>query len=500
MTNNMKNNMKKISFILFVLLMAVSVSAQGLRHSVCIVEPEFTTEEKEFLSDYSLYLSRAGMTGASRMLGTYKNEGCFGSGVVVATSTGKYVLTNLHVVGYAQAATVSFQLHDKTLRYAHCRVAHTSPTCDLAMVELPAECEMIALPLYTGEVTDDMPIAAAGFPGLANKPSWQLTRGYVSNARVDIDSHERATHIIQHTASIDPGSSGGPLLFKNNEGQYSIVGVNTWKAFYREGVGLAMGTEDISAFEQTLSTPSEPESKTLEALKSLTGEDWLFIFRKLPEDEQKALRDADWRLPLDPALRTLAVRDSLVNADSKEAKQYERTKSHIADLDHRRHFNLIYNNYLGLNQQVGVQFGIDWAGYVSTGIQITALIMDMQKGSDSEIYPGGMFGLYLGGQVPIAVGKFILAPHILQSAAAGPVKSLTGDMFDLAIVTDTRVGLDWRIPFSSCDLILGAYYDMNWSWSKGKLNGIEANKTGVLGGKFNQYLQHGVGVTLGVGF
>ena len=495
----MTNNMRKIINILFMLLMAVSLQAQGLRHSVCIVEPEYTEQEKAFMSDYSLYLSRAGLNSASRMLGTYKNEGCFGSGVVVTVSNGKYVLTNLHVVGYAQTATVTFQLHDKTLRYAHCRVAQTSPNCDLAMVELPAECEMIALPLYTSEVIDDMSIAAAGFPGLANKPSWQLTRGYVSNARLDLDGRERATHIIQHTASIDPGSSGGPLLFKDEEGKYSIVGINTWKAFYREGVGLAMGTEDILAFEQTMGTPSEPENKALEPLQAMIGEDWLYVFRKLPADAQQSIREADWRLPLDPALRTLAVRDSLVNTDAKEAKQYERTKSHIADLDHNRHFNLIYNNYLGMNQQVGVQFGVDWAGYVSTGIQVTALIMDMQKGSsDSETRAGGMFGVYLGGQVPVAVGKFILAPHILQSAAAGPVKST--DMFDVAIVADTRIGLDWRIPFSSSDLILGAYYDMNWSWIEGKLNGIDANKTGVLSGKFNQYLQHGIGLTIGVGF
>ena len=104
---------------------------------------------------------------------------------------------------------------------------------------------------------------------------------------------------------------------------------------------------------------------------------------------------------------------------------------------------------------------------------------------------------YQWAKVALNVGKHILAPHILQSAGAGPIKS--NDLFNVAIVTDTRIGLDWRIPFSSCDLILGAYYDINWMWSKDKLNNIEPNKTGVLN-RFNQYLQHGIGVTLGVGF
>ena len=498
--------MKRIVFLSALwLCLAQAISAQGLRHSVCFVEPEFSETDKALMGDYSLFMARAGMQNASRALGAYKNEGTYVSGVVVMYASKKYVLTNLHVVGYAKQATVVFQLHEKTVRYTHCDVTNIG-TADLAAITLPAECEMIALPLYEGELDEDMAIVAAGFPELAGKPSWQLTRGSISNARVDIDSREHATRIIQHTASIDPGSSGGPLLFKNEAGKYSILGINTWKAFYREGVGLAIGKEDVESFIGSLETPSEPSNKAFDALRNISGEEWLYVFRHLPDSIQKSIKDMDWRLPLEPAVQVLAVRDSLIQSEGKKAKQYDQSASHIVkDMEHNRHVRLMYDNYLGMNQQAGVQFGFEWLGYIATGVQFSALIVEpmtedpttgMKLGYKTRA--GVMFGLYVGGQLPISVGKYILAPRITQSAGAGPLK--TGNIDGgFAIITDTRAGLDWRIPFSSCDLILGVNYDMNWLWTKDRLKQTPY-KAAATSGAFNQYLQHGVGLTVGVGW
>lgn len=490
--------MKRISCLAALLLcVLMSVSAQGLRHSVCVVQPEFAEADRALMADYSLYMARAGMRSASQALTAYKNEGTFGSGVVVEQGGKKYVLTNLHVIGYAEKATVTFQLHEKTIRYEHCEVANMGST-DLAAIALPADCEMIALPLYAGEIEEEMSIVAAGFPALANKPSWQLTRGSISNARLDVDSRERATRIIQHTASIDPGSSGGPLLLKNAEGKYEILGVNTWKAFYREGVGLAIGKEDVQTFLTTLSPAALNAHNEMDPLLNLSGEDWLYVFRNLPDSTQKKLKDLDWHLPFDPALRTLAVRDSLVVNKGKGAKKFEASAPHVVtDLDNTNHFYLIYDNYLGMNQMVGIQIGHDWFGFLTTGLQINALIAETEKSGTRTVNAGPMFGIYLGAQLPIQVGKFILAPRINQSAAAGPF--FNGDAFDtkVAITTDTRVGLDWRIPAGSRDFIIGVHYDMNWLWNTGTL-AIQPYKTTSGSFSFNQYLQHGVGLTLGI--
>ena len=455
------------------------------------------------MADYSLYMARAGMRSASQALTAYKNEGTFGSGVVVEQGGKKYVLTNLHVIGYAEKATLTFQLHEKTLRYEHCEVANIGET-DLAAIALPAECEMIPLPLYAGEIEEDISIVAAGFPELANKPSWQLTRGSISNARVDVDSHERASRIIQHTASIDPGSSGGPLLLKNAAGKYEILGINTWKAFYREGVGLAIGKEDVQAFLAALASPKAVAHPELKPLQNLSGEDWLFVFRHLPDSTQQNIKKEDWHLPFDPALRTLAVRDSLVSGKLAKSKHFESSASRVVkDMDRIRDVRLIYDNFLGMNQQVGLQFGFDWLGYIATGVQITALIEEAM--TEDEIFAtklgyktraGAMFGLYVGGQLPIQVGKHMLVPRITQSAGAGPMK--TGNIYGgFALLTDTRAGIDWHIPFNSVDLVLGLHYIMDWQWTKNDLK-IPAFKPKSNNDSFNQYLQHGIGITLGV--
>ena len=490
--------MKRIFYLVALLLcVLLPASAQGLRHSVCVVEPEYSETDKSLMGDYALYTARAGMRSASRALTAYKNEGTFGSGVVVEHGGKKYVLTNLHVIGYAEKATIIFQLHDKTIRYEHCEVANIGQT-DLAAIALPADCEMIALPLYVGEIEEDMSIVAAGFPELANKPSWQLTRGSISNARLDVDNRERATRIIQHSASIDPGSSGGPLLLKNAEGKYEILGVNTWKAFYREGVGLAIGKEDVQTFLTTLSPAALNAHNEMDPLLNLSGEDWLYVFRNLPDSLQKNIKDLDWRLPLDPALRTLVVRDSLVVNKGKSAKHFDNSAPRvITDLENINHFYLIYDNYLGMNQMVGIQIGHEWFGFLTTGLQVNALLAETEKSGTRTVNAGPMFGLYLGAQVPIQVGKFILAPRINQSAAAGPF--FNGDAFDtkVAITTDTRVGLDWRIPAGSRDFIIGVHYDLNWLWNTGTL-AIQPYKTTSGSFSFNQYLQHGVGINLGV--
>ena len=111
---------------------------------------------------------------------------------------------------------------------------------------------------------------------------------------------------------------------------------------------------------------------------------------------------------------------------------------------------------------------------------------------------GAFFGIYLGGQVPISVGKYILAPRLTQSAGIAPIKKANYDAMAVALLTDTRVGLDWRVPFPSCSLVLGVHYDMNWLWIDDNLQITPMKTVPFFSGNKNQYLQHGVGLTFGV--
>lgn len=497
--------MKRILFAAIILIgMLANLSAQGLRHSVCYIEPKFTDAEKTLMEDYALYMARAGFLSAAQALTSYKSEGTFGSGVVIEVDSNKYILTNLHVIAYAKSATITFQLHDKKLRYADCQVVATSQVCDLAVIKLPQACEMVPLALFSEPTTDDMPIVAAGFPALAKKPSWQMTRGFISNARVESIESSSASHILQHTAAIDPGSSGGPLLFKGEDGKYKILGINTWKAFYRDDVGLAIGTDDITAFLKEMHHLGTKDAEDLEQIKNISGEDWIYIFKQTPDSSQKQIKEIKWRLPFDQALRTLAVRDSILSKNTKQSNKFKRSATHVdTDLERRNEILVTYDNYFGTNQQIGLQIGHSWLGYISTGVRFAALISNVM--AIDEMYRdelgyqnrgGVLFGLYVGGQVPISIDKYTLVPRITQSAGAGPMK--TGDVLaGFNIVTDTRIGLDWRIPFSFCDLAIGLHYNMNWLWTKDQMS-IPTFKPKKDSNGLGQYLQHGIGISLGI--
>lgn len=64
------------------------------------------------------------------------------------------------------------------------------------------------------ENEDGTEVWSAGFPGLGGKPMWQLGKGTITNASAKIKEliAPNISTIIQHSAEVDAGNSGGPLL------------------------------------------------------------------------------------------------------------------------------------------------------------------------------------------------------------------------------------------------------------------------------------------------
>lgn len=113
----------------------------------------------------------------------------------------------------------------------------------------------MALPLLDNEnglqVTDA--VSSLGYPGsaddatsegylLANVSDMVVNSGNVSrfydSASVTGSSGQLSGHLIQHTATINHGNSGGPLLDKNG----AVVGINTY------GVGQDVQTGDVNSY------------------------------------------------------------------------------------------------------------------------------------------------------------------------------------------------------------------------------------------------------------
>jgi serine protease Do len=172
-------------------------------------------------------------------------SGGFGSGVVMVQGDGAarraYVVTNRHVVEYVDDAEIYLETGDLVGRAP---VIYADSRYDLAVLALPPNAPFAAgFGLATAPARDQSAVIATGFPGIGNRPSYQTTRGYVSNERFVFDEEGRNMLYVQHTAPIDGGSSGGPLT--NDAG--ALLGVNTFKLRGREGAAFAAPVFAVSA-------------------------------------------------------------------------------------------------------------------------------------------------------------------------------------------------------------------------------------------------------------
>lgn len=227
-----------------------------------------------------------------------------GSGVVLSRpGDDSYVITNAHVAGGADEVTVivkGIQITGKIIASSEHR--------DLAViliksVKLEGAKYLSAKDDQAAEVGDR--VYAIGSPsGLTNT----LSEGLVSGLR-----QRDGVSLIQTTASISPGSSGGGLFNKYGK----LIGITTFKIAKGENLNFAIDVRQVDALisgeaseRNKTDTVQEKEAKAnqeMEAEANLTRihSDWYEVvnsagFRKwmttLPTDEQDKLNQSwDWR-------------------------------------------------------------------------------------------------------------------------------------------------------------------------------------------------------------
>lgn len=165
---------------------------------------------------------------------SFEREGG-GSGAVIAPDG--YILTNSHVVHNAREVSVRFT--DGSIRSAE--IVGEDPPTDLAALKVLASGLPYAQIGDSNTLKVGQLVIAVGNPlGLEST----VSNGVVSSLGRAIRSisGRLIENIIQHTAPLNPGSSGGPLV--NTRGQ--VVGINTAIIAAAQGIGFAIPSNTAS--------------------------------------------------------------------------------------------------------------------------------------------------------------------------------------------------------------------------------------------------------------
>jgi S1-C subfamily serine protease/DNA-binding beta-propeller fold protein YncE len=166
-----------------------------------------------------------------------------GSGSGVCVGRRGFIVTNQHVVEGARGTVEVYPFavqsgRTKKLAAISARVVYASALQDIAILKLEkSPSSLVPLEVATRSPGSGERIYAVGSPGLGQRILEQsISEGIVSSAARKLDGQT----FIQHTAAVNPGNSGGPLL--NSMGH--VVGVVTLKAGL-ENVSFAVPAETL---------------------------------------------------------------------------------------------------------------------------------------------------------------------------------------------------------------------------------------------------------------
>lgn len=272
--------MKKVSLIILVSLLPILCFAQ-VKDKVCIVRPNYSESLINDIKDFNQLLKKLQVENPEEYIDNFINKGSSGSGFVYVAPDGKnYIITNRHVISDAKTSTVVFQNEegDDDKIFSGLEIFAANADLDLAILSFPNDERPFSdgLHLSDSKIKDGTNVYTAGFPGLLGDPSWQFGSGIItnSNAKVPEMINPEYSKVIQHSAQIDAGNSGGPLLIKEDDDTYSVIGVNAWKITNRQDTNFSIPIKTVINFiENSLSgkdiTFKTPEENILEKAKEL---------------------------------------------------------------------------------------------------------------------------------------------------------------------------------------------------------------------------------------
>ena len=239
----------------FILCFFPLIAFAQVRSKVCIVRPNYSEKVIQLITDFIPRLEKLGVEDPEQYVEDFLTKGISGSGFVYVAPDGKnYIITNRHVISDAATSTVIFEDEkNKTQKsISGMKILAADAALDLAILEFPEDEQPFTsgFDFYTGDINDGDTVYTAGFPGLMGKPVWQFGTGIITNSLVEAEEmiNPELSSLIQHSAQIDGGNSGGPLMIKSKDGDYKVVGINTWKITNRQDTNFAIPASTVIKF------------------------------------------------------------------------------------------------------------------------------------------------------------------------------------------------------------------------------------------------------------
>jgi S1-C subfamily serine protease len=214
----------------------------------------------------------------------------FGSGVVYDAENG-LILTNAHVVAGQTALKVRFQ--DK--EPFPVRLMGSDPCEDLAVLKLATPQEDLEQVEFgdSGELEPGDEVTAIGYPmgaGDIAREKAVLTTGVVQSpdvAMTDLPSEPELPSTVQHSATLNLGNSGGPLL--DSEGK--LVGVNTFSISGTQGQYNAISSDHAKPHLQGLADGASKNDPGWGDLLALSDDYFEQYFPEEVQDDALAVKE-----------------------------------------------------------------------------------------------------------------------------------------------------------------------------------------------------------------
>ena len=231
--------------------------AGALRDYVGLINQSYHPDIVAYFEKIKTRLDAKGEKDAVKAIALFL-KGSTGSGFIIGDASGQnYVLTNNHVVAQAYNLSITFERQDGFKKnWQGLKIIAADEETDLALLAFAPGDKPVerGLAFFTGTVEEGEEVFSAGFPGLGIAALWQFGNGRITNAIArfpkSLDDETLMGPFIQHSAQVDPGNSGGPLLVPQRSAPsgYAVAGINTLSALWRQAANYAVPVNTVEAF------------------------------------------------------------------------------------------------------------------------------------------------------------------------------------------------------------------------------------------------------------